>query len=49
MTLLENIGIAILAIIAGWLVFKVAKKVVAVILFIVIFAIVALLIYVRFF
>ena len=49
MTVLQNIGIAILAVLVGWLVFKIAKKLVVAILFVVIFGIVALLIYVKFF
>ena len=49
MTLLQNIGIAVLAVILGWVVFKIAKKLVVAILFVVVFGIVALLIYVKFF
>jgi hypothetical protein len=49
LTVLQNIGIAILAVLVGWLVFKIAKKLVVAILFVVIFGIVALLIYVKFF
>jgi hypothetical protein len=46
---LQNIGLILLAIIAAWVIFRVVKKVVLAIIFIVILAAVVLFIYIRFY
>lgn len=46
---LQNIGLVLAALVAAWLIFRVVKKIVLAIIFIVILAAVALFIYIRFF